>query len=115
MWNVQDGFPVATDAKAHIPKLKGPVYGKPPSGVLSVQYLSDGRLVTVGRDKVIHLWSTDGKAISATQPSEALLTKVTGSWDGKLFIAGDYLGNLTFWDGKQTTILKPATLLSKSQ
>ncbi len=105
VWNVQDGFPVATDNKAHIPKTKGVVYGKPPSGVLSVQYMPDGRLVTIGRDKSIHLWTSEGKQISATPPSDALLTKVTASWDSKLFIAGDYEGRLTFWDGKQTTLL----------
>jgi len=102
VWNVQDGFPVSTDNKTHIPKTKGTVYGKPPSGVLSVQYLSDGRLITVGRDKAIHLWTSEGKPISATPPSDALLTKVTGSWDAKLFIAGDYQGHLTYWDGKPT-------------
>ena len=83
VWNVQDGFPVATDAKAHIPKLKGPVYGKPPSGVLSVQFMSDGRLVTIGRDRSIHLWTGEGKQISATAPSDVLLTKVTASWDSR--------------------------------
>jgi WD40 repeat protein len=105
VWNVQDGFPVATDAKAHIPKTKGVVYGKPPSGVLSVQYMPDGRLVTIGRDKCIHLWTSEGKPISVTTPGDALLTKVTASWDSKLFIAGDYEGRLTFWDGKQTSLL----------
>jgi len=113
VWNVQDGFPVATDAKAHTPKLKGPVYGKPPSGVLSVQFMSDGRLVTIGRDRSIHLWTGEGKQISATAPSDVLLTKVTASWDAKLAIAGDYQGGLIFWDGKQTSTLKPQTLLSK--
>jgi hypothetical protein len=105
VWNVQDGFPVATDSKTHIPKTKGVVYGKIPSGVLSVQYMSDGRLVTIGRDKEIHLWTSDGKPVSATTPGDALLTKVTASWDSKLFIAGDYEGRLTFWDGKQTSLL----------
>jgi WD40 repeat protein len=109
VWNAQDGFPIATDAKAHIPKAKGVVYGKPPSGVLSVQYMPDGRLVTIGRDKSIHLWTTEGKAISATSPSDALLTKVTASFDSKLFIAGDYEGRLTFWDGKQTTLVARTT------
>lgn len=100
VWNAQDGFPVATDAKTHIPKTKGVVYGKIPSGVLSLQYVSDGRLVTVGRDRIIHLWTTEGKAIAATPPCDALLTKVTASFDGKLFVAGDYEGHLKFWDGK---------------
>jgi WD40 repeat protein len=105
VWNVQDGFPVATDNKAHIPKSKGVVYGKPPSGVLSVQYMPDGRIVTIGRDKSIHLWTSDGKPITATTPSDALLTKVTATYDSKLYIAGDYEGRLTFWDGKQTSLL----------
>lgn len=36
LWNAQDGFPIATDTKTHIPKANRPVYGKPPSGALSV-------------------------------------------------------------------------------
>jgi hypothetical protein len=64
--------------------------------------------VTIGRDRSIHLWTSEGKQISATPPSDALLTKVTASWDSKLFIAGDYQGRLTFWDGKQTSLLARA-------
>jgi hypothetical protein len=93
IWNAGDGFPLATVAKAH-------GAGK---GVLSVQFTNDGRLVSVGRDATIRLWTADGKPKGATPPSEALLTKVTASADGKLAIAGDYHGRLLLWDGRKVT------------
>jgi hypothetical protein len=101
VWNANDGFPVATIAKAHQPKPAAGTYGAPPSGVLSVQFAADGRLVSVGRDSTVRVWSTDGKSKSASPANAALLTKVAVSFDGKIAIAGDYLGNLILWDGSK--------------
>jgi WD40 repeat protein len=88
VWNIGDGFPVATIAKAHV------------KGVLSVQFASDGRIASVGRDSTIRIWSADGKPQGASPAQDALLTKVAVSPDGKLTIAGDYQGRVAFWDGK---------------
>jgi len=102
IWSVGDGFPVATIAKAHQPKPPAGTYGTPPGGVLSVQFTSDGRLVSVGRDSTIRVWGMDGKQKGASNPAAALLTKVAASPDGKLVIAGDFQGHILIWDGKQT-------------
>jgi WD40 repeat protein len=104
-WDVQDGFPIATDTKTHIPKATGTVYGKPQSGVLSAEFLPDGRLVTVGRDRVIHLFTTDGKPLSSTTAFAPLLTKVAATYDDNLVAAGDYDGRIVLWDGHQATML----------
>ncbi|MBI3207781.1 MAG: hypothetical protein HYZ37_02630 [Candidatus Solibacter usitatus] len=101
VWDPLDGFPVTTDTKGHVPAAKGTVYGNASSGVLSVHYLNDGRLVSIGRDRVIHLWNSQGKSASASAPAAIMLTKVTSSFDSKFVIAGDYEGNLLYWDGKK--------------
>jgi hypothetical protein len=106
IWNVDDGFPMATIAKAHQPKAVPGVFGTPPGGVLGVQFTSDGRLVSVGRDAAIRIWGADGKPRGASQPGAALLTKVAASFDGKLVLAGDYEGQVEVWDGKQLTKLE---------
>ena len=109
VWNVSDGFPMATVAKAHQPKAGPGQYGAIPGGVLSVQFASDGRIVSVGRDSTIRLWSADGKPRGAAPANDALLTKVAASADGKTAIAGDYNGKVMLWDGAKVSVLRPGT------
>jgi hypothetical protein len=101
VWNVNDGFPLSTISKAHLPKAAPGTYGVIPGGVLGAQFTSDGRIASVGRDNTIRIWSADGKAKSAGTPGDTLLTKVAVSFDGKLAIAGDYLGRIVIWDGQK--------------
>ena len=114
VWNAGDGFPVATIAKAHQPKPAPNTYGNLPGGVLSVQFAPDGRLVSVGRDSTVRIWSADGKPKGASPAASALLTKVAVSCDSNLAIAGDYLGNLLIWDGgKPVTVAAPALVATR--
>jgi dipeptidyl aminopeptidase/acylaminoacyl peptidase/mono/diheme cytochrome c family protein len=108
IWDARDGFPAATVAAAHTPKPAGTVYGKPQGGVLSVQFMPDGRLVSVGRDRTIRIWNSTGKPQGASTRSESLLTKVASGYDGKLVVAGDYEGHIQFWDGKQMITAGPS-------
>jgi len=94
IWNANDGFPVSTIGKSHAP------------GVLSVQFTVDGRIVSVGRDSTIRVWGADGKPRGAAAPSDALLTKVVSSADGKVMVAGDYQGRVVTWDGQKTSPLR---------
>ncbi len=55
----------------------------------------------------------DGRLV--IHPADTPLTKVAASCDSKLLIARDHQGNLTLWDGKQITMLKSPTLISKVQ
>ena len=115
LWNAQDGFPVATIAKAHTPKAAPGQYGKIEGGVLSVQWMPDGRLATVGRDRTIRIWSSEGKPKGAAAPGDALLTKVAAAFDGKLTIAGDYNGRVLLWDGKKTFTLATQSLVAQAR
>ena len=100
-------FPLSTISKGHTPKAAPGAYGIIPGGVLGVQFTNDGRLVSVGRDSTIRIWTADGKPAGASPKCDALLTKVAASFDGKLFIAGDFRGRLEIWDGKQLTPVDP--------
>jgi WD40 repeat protein len=106
VWNAGDGFPMSTISKPHTPKAAPGQYGVIPGGVLSLQFTNDGRIASVGRDSVIRVWGADGKARAASAASDALLTKVAASADGKLFLAGDYQGKVIVWDGSKTDVLR---------
>jgi WD40 repeat protein len=88
IWSAVDGFLVAT------------ISPKPVSGVESLDFTPDGRLVSVARDNKIRFWSGDGKPKEASAADDALLPKVVAPYDSKLVIAGDYKGRILLWDGK---------------
>jgi dipeptidyl aminopeptidase/acylaminoacyl peptidase len=115
IWNAQDGFPVATIAKAHTPKAAAGAYGKVEGGVLSVGFMPDGRLLSVGRDRALRVWTSDGKPKGAAPPADFLLTKVAGAWDAKLAIAGDYEGRLILWDGQKPVTVTPKALIAAAR
>jgi WD40 repeat protein len=107
IWDAQDGFPAANIAKAHTGKTPIPVPGIKVGGVLSVWFMSDGRLASVGRDQTMKIWTGEGKPVTSSPAETSLLTKVTASFDSKVTIAGDYKGRVLFWDGKQVKPLVP--------
>jgi WD40 repeat protein len=110
VWNVADGFPMSTITKPHTRKAAAGEYGIIPGGVLSVQFTSDGRIVSVGRDSALRIWGVDGKPRGTASPvNDALLTKVAASADAKLFVAGDYRGKVTLWDGAKVSVLRDPT------
>jgi hypothetical protein len=103
IWSAVDGFPAATIAP------------KPVSGVLSLQFTPDGRLVSVARDNKIRFWGSDGKAREASTAYDALLTKVVARFDSKLAIAGDYKGRIQLWDGKLSATIGPQELVTQAK
>lgn len=108
IWDAQDGFPAASIAKAHTGKTPIPVPGVKVGGVLSVWFMADGRLASVGRDQIMKIWTGEGKPVSSSPVETGLLTKVTASFDSKITIAGDYKGRVLLWDGgKQVKPLVP--------
>lgn len=108
VWNVADGFPLTTISKAHTPKAAPGTYGVIPGGVLGLEFAPDGRLVSVGRDSIIRVWTADGKSVSASPKCDAILTKAAAGFDGRLAIAGDFRGRILLWDGKAVTPLPQA-------
>jgi WD40 repeat protein len=114
VWNLIDGFPLVAISKAHQPQAALDTYGVVRGGVLGAQFTADGQIASVGRDSVIRIWSADGKARSASPPAGELLTKIAVSFDGKLAIAGDYLGRLVIWDGQKVVTLAARALTTPS-
>jgi WD40 repeat protein len=98
IWSAVDGFPAAI------------ISPKPVSGVESLDFTPDGRLVSVARDNKIRFWSSDGKARETSVAYDALLTKVVARYDSKLAIAGDYKGRILLWDGKLSAAISPQEL-----
>ena len=105
IWNAADGFPAATAQNAHAPKPAPGTFGKPPNGVLSLQFTPDGRVVSVGRDNTVKTWSANAKVMATSKIFDSLLLSVAASFDNKTIVVGDYLGNVTLWDGMQFSSL----------
>jgi Planctomycete cytochrome C/WD domain, G-beta repeat len=103
IWSAVDGFPAAT------------ISPKPVSGVESLDFTPDGRLVSVARDNKIRFWSSDGKPKEASAAYDALLTKVVARYDSKLAIAGDYRGRILLWDGKLSATIGPQELVTQAK
>ena len=53
VWNAQDGFPVATIAKAHTPKAAPGDLRQDRRRRAECEFMPDGRLASVGRDRTI--------------------------------------------------------------
>ena len=104
-WDTKDGWPVSTSSP-HQPKPAPGTFGKLPGGVLSVQFGADGRLATVGRDRTMRMFTSEGKPVGMLVAAASMLTKVAVNLDGKLVFAGDAQGKLHMWDGKQETIFE---------
>jgi WD40 repeat protein len=103
IWSAVDGFPAAT------------ISPKPVSGVESLDFTPDGRLVSVARDNKIRFWTSDGKAKESSAANDALLTKVVARYDSKLAIAGDYKGRILLWDGKLSATIGPQELVTQAK
>lgn len=93
LWSIKDGFPLR-NVVAHSSK-ESPRYSRR-TGVLSLDFSADGRLLTSGRDGFVRLWSGDGEQekewpVSSGLPiSSAFLTGskrgVAGAFDGSLHV-----------------------------
>jgi hypothetical protein len=66
-------------------------------GASSVRYAHDGRIVTLGRDKVTRLWDVAGNATKATAALPDIGLRTTITHDGKAVISGDWGGTVKVW------------------
>lgn len=92
-WSLKDGFPLC-NIVAHASS-ESPRYSRR-TGVLAVDFSSDGRLLTTGRDGAVRLWSSDGELrmelpVEGGLPVSASLldgaaTAVVGAFDGSLHV-----------------------------
>ena len=66
-------------------------------GVLAVRFAHDGRLVSAGRDRMVKMWSPEGKPLRAWGPLADLPLRVAFSHDGTRVVAGDWTGQVLVW------------------
>ncbi len=66
-------------------------------GVLSVAFMTDGDLVTSGRDGIIRVWDVNGKKLSESKAQGDLVTKVAALSERKIVVSGDWQGNVKLW------------------
>jgi hypothetical protein len=98
------GFPGANKPNAHPPKRPEGVYGKLAIGVLDYSSGPEGQLASCGRERSIKIWDSKGAekktaplpepdAHGAAAPRTRILpTRVSISFAGKIFLAGDSAG-----------------------
>ena len=108
-WDVANGWPSITKSNAHPPQRPPGIYGKIANGVLDAAFGHSGEVFTCGRDRVVRVWSEDGrerKAVPIDPPTptsstasaiQILPTRVAVTFDGKTMIAGDSSGQIHYW------------------
>jgi len=96
-WDTKEGWPV-TSSSPHVPKPKGQTFGKLPGGVLCVQFANDGKMLSVGRDNIVRLWSADGKKVAESEALALLPTRLAVTPDSTMVLIGDLKGNVFVWD-----------------
>src|SRR5262249_48013121 len=90
------------------------------SGVTSVRFAKDGRLLTTGRDRVVRLWDVNGNKQRDFEPFGDLALEAVLTHDGSKVIAADWSGEIRVWDGKDgrrlgNLAVTPAPLASRLQ
>ncbi len=87
VWEMKTGKRVATWA-AH------------GNAVQSVSFTPDGRLLSCGNDGTTALWTIEGKRLPHAQGIKQgdVVSKVVALADGKVFVSGNWLGEVRFFD-----------------
>jgi WD40 repeat protein len=79
-------------------------------GASAVEFGRDGKLVSVGRDRLTKIWDGNGAAVRDLAGFGDLATEVAFTHDVARVVAGDWLGEVRMSevaDGKQVAILAP--------
>ena len=93
LWDMKDGWP-AKVVDAHVKKSEFRYTRK--TGILSIDWNRNGKLVTVGRDKHIRLWKADGSKLTKKGiEQKTLMTAASLSEDGETVILGDFNGQIS--------------------
>jgi WD40 repeat protein len=104
LWDMKDGFPTRT-ASPHTVSREPSRYSRQ-TGILDIAFARDGRFLTLGRDRTLRWWQTDGNAIGEVRDLEALPTQAVFRWDGKQVVTGDLEGNLRIWDTESRSMIQ---------
>lgn len=95
LWDMKDGFP-SRNIVAHSSK-ESPRYSRR-TGVTSVNFAPDGRLLTTGRDGFLRFWSSDGEKLSETKLEGGIPTAAAVFNGGATAVTGSFDGSLSLWD-----------------
>ncbi|WP_231740762.1 WD40 domain-containing protein [Thalassoglobus neptunius] len=74
-------------------------------GALSVEYTRTGQVVSTGRDKMARLWDGDGKKLKDFGGFKDIGMEVAFDADSKVAIAGDWSGEIRFWNADDGALL----------
>ncbi|QDU58120.1 WD40 domain-containing protein [Aeoliella mucimassa] len=75
------------------------------SSVLDARFTKDGRLLTVGRDRVAKLWNTDGKELKQLGKSNDIALAIAPTFDEKLAVFADWTGSIQVAELESGTIV----------
>lgn len=78
LWDAKDGWPAVTVSGGHSTRAGS----RERNGVLAVAWLAEGAFSTVGRDRRVRFWGAGGEALGASEPLDALPTRVRASGAG---------------------------------
>jgi WD40 repeat protein len=91
-----------------------------PAGVMAVEFVRDGRIVSTGRDKRVRLWKQDGSQIRDFAELPDIGVDVAFDAETERVLGGDWTGAVRIWNvgngdqlGELTT--KPPTLAAQIQ
>ncbi|MEM7600048.1 MAG: LamG-like jellyroll fold domain-containing protein [Verrucomicrobiota bacterium] len=96
LWDMKDGWATRT-AAPHSVKQEPSRYTRH-TGILDIRFAQDGRFLTVGRDRSLRWWQTDGNALGEIHDLASLPTQAIPSTDGTFFVSGDIAGTIQIWD-----------------
>ncbi len=103
LWDMKDGWPTRT-ASPHSVKQEPSRYTRH-TGILDIRFARDGRFITVGRDRSLRWWQTDGNALGEIHDLASLPTQAAPSTDGTFFVSGDMAGNIQIWDPESKSMI----------
>lgn len=78
-------------------------------GVASLEYTREGRLVSVGRDRVARLWNGDGNKVRDFEGLADIGMEVAYDAESKRLLAGDWSGLVVVWNAEDGAMVGRVT------
>ncbi len=91
LWDMKDGW-ATRSITAHAAKARTRYSRR--TGVLDIAFATDGRILTVGRDRLLRLWNPDGSPTSEVAEHSTLPLRAQFLSSGQLIATGTFDGQL---------------------